>query len=77
MLKSMWLRCSSRFAVTAGIHQNSMIDPLHFSVSVDTADGWKTFLHINGFFKGRFIIQSITAQTTDFGNRIEETIATF
>ena len=77
MLRSMWLRCPHRFRVTAGIHQNSMIDPLHFSVAVDTAEGWMTFLHVNGFYKNRFIIQTITAQTTDNGVKLEEIIAVF
>jgi len=78
MVRSMWSRCRSRFVITGGLHQNSMTDPLHFSVSVDIADGWKNYIHFNGFYNNHFILQNITMMTVDFDkNTIVEIIATY
>jgi len=78
MLRSMWVRCRNRFTITGGVHQNGMMDPLHFSVSVDIADGWKNFLHFNGYYNNRFILQNITIMTVDFDKvTVSEIIATF
>lgn len=50
----------ARFRVTAGIHNNDPSDPLHFSVEVTGAYGWKTRLHVYGYFKSHFVITHVT-----------------
>jgi hypothetical protein len=50
------------FVVTGDLHQNSMTDPLHLSVSVKGAFGIFTMLHINGYFRNYFHVQSITME---------------
>jgi len=63
--KSMWLKDNKRFVVIADLHQNSLNDCLHFSVEVDICEGWKHRLHFNGFYKDKFIVCNITAQSKD------------
>jgi hypothetical protein len=79
MLKSMHMRCRNRFKITAGLHQNGMQDPLHFSVTVDIADGWCNYLHFNGYYKSGFNVQNISISTVDRDTKmnIVEIIAVF
>jgi hypothetical protein len=65
--KTLWLKDRTRFRVISDLHQNGPTDPLHFSVTVDICEGWKNTLHFNGYYKGRFIVSNITAQTKDSG----------
>jgi hypothetical protein len=44
------------------LHQNSMTDPLHMSVSIEGTYGVKTLIHINGYFRNFFRIQTITME---------------
>ena len=72
--RSIWRRGKDAFAVTAGLHQNHLGDPLHFSVEVDVAKGWKHRLHFNGYWKEAFILANITATTVDNGQPVMEVI---
>lgn len=63
--KTIWMKDPSRFTITADVHQNHLGDPLHFSVEVDVCEGWKHRLHFNGYWKEKFVVCNITAQTID------------
>lgn len=53
----------ANFVVISSLHSNDMKDPLHFSVCY--TGKYKNFtLHINGFYKSTFIIQSVTCITS-------------
>jgi hypothetical protein len=72
------MRNPERFTIISGIHQNHFTDPLHFSVEVDIADGWKNRMHVNGYFKNNtFICVNIVAQTKEYDALRFETLATF
>ena len=78
MFKSMLMKNPERFNIISSIHQNSFTDPLHFSVDVQIADGWKNRLHVNGYYKNNtFICVNITGQTKDYDTNRIETLATF
>ena len=60
LLQFVYKHESQRFNVYSGIHQNNATDPLHMSVNVDMDYGAYIILHINGFWKNRFIVTHIT-----------------
>lgn len=49
-----------RFQFANPLHQNSYDDPLHFSVRVSMSKDLYYTLHINGFFKGKFIVNNVS-----------------
>ena len=62
-----------RFAVVCEMHQNHAHDRLHFSVRVNLGT-WFHTLHFNGYFKTKFILTDITAQTRNGSVVTTETI---
>lgn len=55
----------TRFKVITGAHQNHAGDLFHIGVEMDGAYGWKTRLHINGYWKNYFNAVSVTRQESD------------
>ena len=55
----------SRFKIITGAHQNHSGDLFHIGVELDGAYGWKTRLHINGFWKNYFNVVNVTRQEAD------------
>lgn len=68
ILKANWIednfQLGNWFELSAGIHQKSMNDNLHFSVLTYTSDKNAFYLHFNGYlYNGLFWVKSVSAQT--------------
>ncbi len=57
------------FKVIGDLHQKSMFDPLHLSVAIEGVPGMRTMIHINGYYRNIFKVQTITMEIEP-GNNI-------
>jgi len=62
LLQLLYADHPENFVIMGDLHQNSMTDPLHMSVSIEGTYGVKTLIHINGYFRNFFRIQTITME---------------
>ena len=72
--KSIYRRNRKAFKIIGGIHQNNLMDILHFSVEIDIANGWFHRLHFNGYLQKEFIVCNITSLTTSNGIEKSEVV---
>lgn len=65
LYKALYYENASAFVINGDLHQNSINDHLHLSVSLNLPNGRMIPLHFNGYWRNHFRCCNVTRQELD------------